>query len=484
LASVRSWLDALPTDVIERDPQLSSEYAWSLMRGGYAARSRPFTEAAEKQWRAAGDDVGIGRVLILRALEDFFLHNNNRGIERCRQSLALLPEELVDDRARLFGVLGYLLSQQGELMEAEAALLRCRLLAREVGNLSLQLIEMNGSGLYLYHHGELSEAETLFQRVIATGDEWHDLPVVYAHLLLGDLYLEQYRLDLAEQSLERALELADRLSVRLHPIRIHHLLGEIAWARHDSETALAEIERSIAVAGPDGFGIEARHTRAQLARIWMMQGKHNLARTWANELDLNFDQPPELAYANEYLVALEFHARDGRAGRALVSLDLAIAHAREKGFRHHLLSMLILKSVLLTSQGKAKESTAALSSAIDIGAGSRYVRPFIAFGNELEDHLQELSFTSTHARYIRHLLEQIRSDRQRGAPSAELENPLSKRQTEIMQLVAAGYSNRDIADQLFISEQTVKKHLSTTFIRLEVSSRTQAIDACRRLDIL
>ena len=34
LASVRAWLDALPSDIIERDPQLSSEFAWSLMRGG------------------------------------------------------------------------------------------------------------------------------------------------------------------------------------------------------------------------------------------------------------------------------------------------------------------------------------------------------------------------------------------------------------------------------------------------------------------
>ena len=112
------------------------------------------------------------------------------------------------------------------------------------------------------------------------------------------------------------------------------------------------------------------------------------------------------------------------------------------------------------------------------------MRPFLAFGNELEDQLHELSLTSRHARYIRHLLEQMRSDRQRGASSEALANPLSKRQTEIMQLVAAGYSNRDIADQLFISEQTVKKHLSTAFNRLEVSSRTQAIDACRRLNIL
>jgi LuxR family maltose regulon positive regulatory protein len=98
--------------------------------------------------------------------------------------------------------------------------------------------------------------------------------------------------------------------------------------------------------------------------------------------------------------------------------------------------------------------------------------------------LHELYKTSAHARFIRHLLELMRRDRQHSESPEDMENPLSKRQTEIMQLVAAGYSNRDIADQLFISEQTVKKHLGTAFVRLDVSSRTQAIDVCRRLNIL
>ena len=78
----------------------------------------------------------------------------------------------------------------------------------------------------------------------------------------------------------------------------------------------------------------------------------------------------------------------------------------------------------------------------------------------------------------------MRLDRQHSQSTEDGPNPLSKRQMEIMRLVASGYSNRDIADQLFISEQTVKKHLVTVFLRLEVSSRTQAIEACRRLNIL
>jgi ATP/maltotriose-dependent transcriptional regulator MalT len=63
-------------------------------------------------------------------------------------------------------------------------------------------------------------------------------------------------------------------------------------------------------------------------------------------------------------------------------------------------------------------------------------------------------------------------------------NMLSAREREILQLIAAGDSNRQIADRLFISEQTVKKHVSNVFQKLSVVSRTQAIDRGRRLGLL
>ena len=76
---------------------------------------------------------------------------------------------------------------------------------------------------------------------------------------------------------------------------------------------------------------QVRHARAQLARIWIRQGKHNLALSWAAELDLNLDQPPDIARVDEYLVALELLAHDGQISRALASLDLPSHKHRRTG---------------------------------------------------------------------------------------------------------------------------------------------------------
>ena len=61
---------------------------------------------------------------------------------------------------------------------------------------------------------------------------------------------------------------------------------------------------------------------------------------------------------------------------------------------------------------------------------------------------------------------------------------LSSREIQVLELVAAGHSNTDVAEELFISETTVKSHLAHIFSKLNVSSRTAAVSAARQQGIL
>ena len=68
-----------------------------------------------------------------------------------------------------------------------------------------------------------------------------------------------------------------------------------------------------------------------------------------------------------------------------------------------------------------------------------------------------------------HAVYQDSQRRRAGAPR------LTPRQWELLKLVASGHSNADIAQQLFLSENTVRKHLENIYERLSVSSRTAAV---------
>jgi DNA-binding NarL/FixJ family response regulator len=62
--------------------------------------------------------------------------------------------------------------------------------------------------------------------------------------------------------------------------------------------------------------------------------------------------------------------------------------------------------------------------------------------------------------------------------------PLTEREIEVLQLVAAGKSNREIGQKLFISESTVKGHLHNLFSKLSVLSRTEAISVATRRGLI
>lgn len=61
---------------------------------------------------------------------------------------------------------------------------------------------------------------------------------------------------------------------------------------------------------------------------------------------------------------------------------------------------------------------------------------------------------------------------------------LSTRELEVLEAVAAGHSNTEVANQLFVTETTVKSHLARIFTKLDVTSRTAAIAAARNQGIL
>ncbi len=61
---------------------------------------------------------------------------------------------------------------------------------------------------------------------------------------------------------------------------------------------------------------------------------------------------------------------------------------------------------------------------------------------------------------------------------------LSKRELEILHMMATGLSNQEIADTLFISLSTVKSHVTSIFTKLEVVRRTQAIEKAKSLKII
>ncbi len=75
----------------------------------------------------------------------------------------------------------------------------------------------------------------------------------------------------------------------------------------------------------------------------------------------------------------------------------------------------------------------------------------------------------------RRLMDEFARRPQADRPSPEALDELTAREREVLELVAQGMSNREIADQLFVSEGTVKTHIKRIFFKLGLRDRTQAV---------
>ncbi len=173
-------------------------------------------------------------------------------------------------------------------------------------------------------------------------------------------------------------------------------------------------------------------------------------------------------------------AREGHGRRVVTLLERLQRSAERAGRMQDLLSILVQRAVVESELDDLPAAARSLSWAARIGAPEAFSRSFLAHGPRLAPALRRaIEMDSANADYFQSLLRALGFEER--SPFA---NPLTPRETEILIRIAAGESNRDIGDHLFISEQTVKKHVSNIFEKLSVSSRTQAIDRGRRLGIL
>jgi LuxR family maltose regulon positive regulatory protein len=125
-----------------------------------------------------------------------------------------------------------------------------------------------------------------------------------------------------------------------------------------------------------------------------------------------------------------------------------------------------------------------LEGSLRLAEPEGYVRRFADLGLPMARLLQEARARSVLPDYVATLLAAVDGGASAGDPSSSLPEPLTDREREILDLIAAGLTNPEIAARLFISRQTVGKHAGNIFSKLGVHTRTEAVARARALRVL
>jgi LuxR family maltose regulon positive regulatory protein len=340
---------------------------------------------------------------------------------------------------------------------------------------------MTGSADVLVRQGKLLEAAVLYRRVVKVADERHAFQSQRAHGSLGGVCVEWNMLDDGVRHLRYADGQATETQSIINRPAICLDLARAYWAWGEFEAAFDEIERSVEYASQMGLSHAIREARARQARLWLVQGRVALARRWSDSNDLDPYLPPVYERQSEYLTYARLLVADELPELALTILDATDELATAQGRIADRIEISILRALAHKCDGDHANSVAAFHQALALGEPGGFVRVFADEGAAVVPLLRHAATRGADRDYAQRLLAAIE-----GAPASLPVQPdtieaLSEREVEVLRLVSAGLPNRDIGHHLFITEKTVKKHLSNILGKLQATNRTQAVDQARRL---
>jgi ATP/maltotriose-dependent transcriptional regulator MalT len=507
--TVLGWLNALPDALVRACPSLCIAHAVLLMlfsQQGEAAEAR--LQEAERLIQADDPDDQAHKIrgwaAVIRGNMVRYTGDIARTVALAQQALDLLPETEVIGRAtalvytaHTYHVSGDVTAESERLVEATMAP------ARASGNLFTILRSLTLLARLYVLQGRLREAATLYEDAVREIGGPEVLQVLSSGPAcpfgLGDVLREWNDLDEAERHLAHGMHLLEGSTLMDADFITfgYTALARLQQARGQESRARATLDAFVHLARARHFvpHLLARGV-AVLVQIELAQGNLASAIRWVEASDLTTDDAPLYPREQEYLTLARVRIAQGRSDsqstflhEVLRLLEMLLHEAETKGRMGSVLEILILLALALDAHGKRNEALTTLERALRLGEPEGYVRLFVDEGAPMRVLLRHARGRGITPDYVATLLAaflgQRASDPQREAayPSALVE-PLTARECEVLRLLDAGASNRDIAHGLVLSLGTVKKHVSNICGKLGVRSRTQAAARSRALHLL
>jgi LuxR family maltose regulon positive regulatory protein len=379
--------------------------------------------------------------------------------------------------------------------------------SQKAGNFIFAIASGFGKADILKAQGHLNEAlQTCLQSLQLASNYEKESQRIIAHHYLGMamLYHETGDAESSAQYYQKGLMLGEQSMLIDWPYRKFMAMAQLKESDGDLEAALNLLNeaRRLYVKTPIP---NTRPVDAFKARVYLKQGRLDLARDWAHEHGLSVDD--DLAYLHEFehitlarvLMADYQSTKNERAILdALALLQKLLKKAEDAKRPGSVIEILVVQSLAYQVQGSLPQALAALERALTIAQPEGFVRIFMDEGapmntlltalenrsqkqNALSSYIHKLLSAFANAAVTKPEAQKLPGVSNQASPLIE---PLSQRELEVLQLIAQGLSNAEISQRLFLAMSTVKGHNLRIFNKLQAKSRTEAVALARELGLL
>ena len=504
VATVLRWLDALPEEIERNDPSVSLARCWALFLSWQNSAIEPYLELASAAYEHLVDKGSLSTVQQAQIAAQLAMMRSvlarNRGehassVAYVEEAARLMPSDMVEGIGTAWNMLSAARAGAGDFDGAIQAYERGIALSHAEGNLVGAYGCTYGQVMYMLIQGRLTEAEDFCRSSIERAfREGHgDFPAAgWLHIAMARIEMERGHLDESEMLLRDGLRIA-RPGGFSEAVRSgRYLSARLADARGDLGAAENILQDTAGIINAMDESYLVGELNWQWAIHCIKAGDLDAAR---EKLSILEEKAESTQHANLLLWRGWLFPRilctEGRYQEALRALEKSIRNARAGHSNGELIHLLALQALALDALGDRLLSRAALREALGLGAPEGYVWLWMNAGPGIEPLLRDLKADRDTSQvfhpYLDFLLDACRiTFGESTAPQPEelLLDPLTPRELEIMRLISKGYSNPEIASQLVVTLNTIKKHTSNIYAKLGIRSRTQAIARARELNLL
>ena len=481
-STVQNWINALPKNILRDQPYLCVYQAWASNFTLQLEAIEPYLQDALCALHALklppDDEVTKdikSHITTLRACNAPRQRNNALAIKLMTEAVEYLGDgsPFVRTFAELNLGLAYL--DEGELNKSANAFREAISQGQTSNNELARLIAISQLAAVLILQGRLHEAARLCRQTIRDQLARHEKPhptMCMIYLRLSMVLAEWNDVDGYFENLSKSVILANQIgydgvvrSGSISMIWYRQLLAKQGKTFELSKDIEKIMERVSSLDNNDG---------------------NSTIESQSIENYLSDDAYFEIIPGYSGIAHSKKMAAQGKAKEAITLLAQVYESAQNVEGTGLMIEARTSEALIHQSQGEFDRAIDALKDALSLSESEGYTRTYVDRDEPMFQLLCEVAARGIMPDYTNRLLCSFESGKDDDTTHLiqPLVEPLSKRELEILELIAQGLSNREISEQLYLALSTIKGHNSNIFDKLGVQRRTEAVARASELGLL